>query len=310
MMADATIYAAAQWLSEHSRACMLLLALVAFVLEFCAQKSQQRATTNPAPHWLPTWRTNGVLFAVSFLMFALLAPWIEPIFQQLLSGRTGLFTLADWPLVLRLVCGFVLLDFAGYWLHRAAHHFGWWWRLHQVHHSDISYNASTHFRQHPLAMLLAFTLHALLLWLLGIPVVSWVIYAAAANVHQLWQHMSLTAPAWLDRALRPVMVTQRFHRLHHHPERAMNDRNFGILLPWWDQLFGTAHDASHYPDTDRAHSGHRADSPTGVAGISSARAVSALACLAAPFMRVAAAAPVKSSPLSKKTRLARRRTSA
>ncbi|OYU42369.1 MAG: hypothetical protein CFE44_24375, partial [Burkholderiales bacterium PBB4] len=40
----------------------------------------------------------------------------------------------------------------------------------------------------------------------------------------------------------------RFHRLHHsigighesHGRSTLGGHNFGVLLPWWDMLFGTA----------------------------------------------------------------------
>jgi sterol desaturase/sphingolipid hydroxylase (fatty acid hydroxylase superfamily) len=35
-----------------------------------------------------------------------------------------------------------------------------------------------------------------------------------------------------------LWVSPRFHRVHHSLHTG--DHNFGVLLPWWDQLFGTA----------------------------------------------------------------------
>jgi sterol desaturase/sphingolipid hydroxylase (fatty acid hydroxylase superfamily) len=46
-------------------------------------------------------------------------------------------------------------------------------------------------------------------------------------------------PAWLDRALRVIMVTPDMHRVHHSILRRETDSNFGFNLPWWDRLFGT-----------------------------------------------------------------------
>ncbi|MPM71590.1 hypothetical protein SDC9_118558 [bioreactor metagenome] len=49
---------------------------------------------------------------------------------------------------------------------------------------------------------------------------------------------------WLGRVGEHVLVGPRFHRNHHmlrdpqRPER--HNCNFGQVLPWWDQLFGTA----------------------------------------------------------------------
>ena len=35
-------------------------------------------------------------------------------------------------------------------------------------------------------------------------------------------------------------MTPDFHRMHHRAERRFTDSNSGMLLPWWDHLFGTA----------------------------------------------------------------------
>ena len=79
-----------------------------------------------------------------------------------------------------------------------------------------------------------------LILLLGVPP------AAAVSV-QLFQlgmtvftHSNVYLPQWLDRALRPFIVTPDFHRLHHCSEIRHTDSNYGQALPWFDYLFGTA----------------------------------------------------------------------
>jgi sterol desaturase/sphingolipid hydroxylase (fatty acid hydroxylase superfamily) len=60
-------------------------------------------------------------------------------------------------------------------------------------------------------------------WVLGV-----VLYTALASyAHQL-QHANAELVFWMRR---PV------HRLHHVHD--MRDANFGILVDWWDRLFGT-----------------------------------------------------------------------
>lgn len=60
-------------------------------------------------------------------------------------------------------------------------------------------------------------------WMLGA-----LIYAALASyAHQL-QHANADLVFWMKR---PV------HRLHHNHD--MRQHNFGVLVDWWDRLFGT-----------------------------------------------------------------------
>jgi sterol desaturase/sphingolipid hydroxylase (fatty acid hydroxylase superfamily) len=277
-----TINVFAQWLSEHSHAIVLTLGALAFAAEAGMQWRSRRgsahghATAARSEYWLVTWRTNALLLAVTFALSKAVAPWVAPLATTLVHANVGALSLIEMPFALRIIIGMLLLDLAGYVMHRAAHRFGWWWRLHQVHHSDISYNASTHFRQHPFTFMVSLVFHVALLWALGIPLVSWVFYTLIANVHQLWQHAQMQLPAPLDQALRRFIVTQRFHQLHHHPDRALHDRNFGIMLPWWDRLFGTAHDA-------HAYARHQPNA-TGLAYINRQAALSLRACVCAPFV--------------------------
>ena len=54
---------------------------------------------------------------------------------------------------------------------------------------------------------------------------------------ELVQHAELP---WRYGRLYPVLVSPVFHSLHHSPERARHDSNYGKILSLWDFLFGTA----------------------------------------------------------------------
>ena len=43
----------------------------------------------------------------------------------------------------------------------------------------------------------------------------------------------------LERMLGPWLITPSIHRVHHSPERRLHDSNYGELITFWDQLFGT-----------------------------------------------------------------------
>jgi sterol desaturase/sphingolipid hydroxylase (fatty acid hydroxylase superfamily) len=54
----------------------------------------------------------------------------------------------------------------------------------------------------------------------------------------MFQHADLELP-WLERILGPWLITPATHRLHHSPDRATHDGNYGDLISLWDRLFGT-----------------------------------------------------------------------
>jgi sterol desaturase/sphingolipid hydroxylase (fatty acid hydroxylase superfamily) len=71
---------------------------------------------------------------------------------------------------------------------------------------------------------------------LGLPLWYW----APAYLVQLGfesvQHSDLR---WRYGRLYPVLVSPIFHAIHHSPDRARHDSNYGKILSIWDYLFAT-----------------------------------------------------------------------
>ncbi len=273
-----TLTATAQWLSDHTFAVTLCFALFAFLVE-SAFRPGTGITASPqsARHqWKSTWLTNVALLVCAMAVSWVLGLWVSPWFSEALSGRTGLLVWLGFDhgrSFAPVIIGIFLLDFVAYLLHRVMHSVPLLWRLHQVHHSDTAMNASTHFRQHPLSFIVTIALQLPILWLLGIPGISWVLYALLAAAVELWHHSAMSLPPGLDRSLRWFVVTPTFHRTHHSRERKFHDANYSAVFPVWDRLFGTV--AAAPAD---APLGLRRWQPTGAAGV-----VAVDACLAMPF---------------------------
>lgn len=277
----------AQWLSDHSFVITLSLALAAFVAEGLWRvrtRTSQKSTSTVIEPWAGTWLANALLLAVAMAVSWSLEPWLSPWFTQALSGKTGLlvwFGFDHNPSIAHIILGIFLLDFVAYALHRMMHGVPIFWSVHQVHHSDTEMNASTHFRQHPLALIPTIAMQLPLLWLLGIPGVSWVLYAVLASVVELWHHATFRLPAGVDRWLSFIAITPNFHRTHHHPERLFHDANYGSVFSLWDRLFGTVASAPL-----NATTGLREWRPTRANGTHSF-----WACLLMPFQRARSAVP-------------------
>ena len=136
----------------------------------------------------------------------------------------------------------VLLDFAGYWVHRWQHRFAIWWELHAVHHSQQQLSLWSDDRNHVLDDLVLASLFALLALVFGVPPSQYVVLVAVTNLAQSLQHVNARVPfGWL---LERVLISPAFHRRHHAigygHEGTHYGCNFGVLLPCWDMLFRTA----------------------------------------------------------------------
>jgi sterol desaturase/sphingolipid hydroxylase (fatty acid hydroxylase superfamily) len=140
----------------------------------------------------------------------------------------------------------VVLDFFNYWVHRGQHQFEWWWRLHSLHHAQRQMTMWSDNRNHLLDDLVRDVLMVLLAQLIGVAPGQFVAITAFTQLSESFQHANLRL--WFGRVGERLWVSPRFHRLHHsvglgHESAGKNTlggANFGVLLPWWDMLFGTA----------------------------------------------------------------------
>jgi len=143
----------------------------------------------------------------------------------------------------------IVLDFFDYWLHRGQHRFRWWWALHSLHHSQQHMNLWSDDRNHLLDDLLRDVCMAAIALAIGVAPAQYVLLVSVSRVLQSLQHANVRIHfGWLGERL---LVSPRFHRTHHaigigHESRGreLGGCNFGVLLPIWDVLFGTANFAT------------------------------------------------------------------
>ncbi|MEO8461400.1 MAG: sterol desaturase family protein [Dokdonella sp.] len=134
----------------------------------------------------------------------------------------------------------MVLDFAIYWQHRAFHAWPWFWRAHRVHHTDILFDTTLGVRFHPFEILPSYAWKLLIIALLGAASTAVAIYEATLLAFSLFSHANISIPSAFDRALRKIVITPDWHRVHHSVHRDETNSNFGNFLSIWDRSFGTA----------------------------------------------------------------------
>ncbi len=159
----------------------------------------------------------------------------------------------DLPLVSFLIY-LLVMDFCDYWLHRGQHQFEWWWRLHALHHSQRQMTMWSDNRNHLLDDLIRDLLLVSVAQLIGVAPAQFVAIVAVTQLSESFQHANLRL--WFGRWGERLWISPRFHRLHHSigighesPGKILGGHNFGVLLPWWDMLFGTANFEQRYDPT-------------------------------------------------------------
>jgi sterol desaturase/sphingolipid hydroxylase (fatty acid hydroxylase superfamily) len=185
------------------------------------------------------------------VLFFTLDPVMDDFFGELrVLGLPTWHLDALWPgvtdqPVLSFALYLVVFDFLGYWIHRGQHQFRWWWSLHALHHSQQQMTLWSDNRNHLLDDVLGDVCVVLLAQLIGVAPGQFIAIVAFTQLSESLQHANLRL--WFGRVGERLWVSPRFHRLHH--SIALENRNFGVLLPWWDMLFGTANFDVRYDPT-------------------------------------------------------------
>lgn len=140
------------------------------------------------------------------------------------------------PGILVYVIAFLVLDFAGYWVHRIAHRYNIFWNNHIIHHSSEEFNLACALRQSISEILKIFTIFLLPAALLGVPASVIAVIAPIQLFAQFWYHTQhIHKMGWLEK----VIVTPSHHRVHHAINPQYIDKNFAQIFIIWDKLFGT-----------------------------------------------------------------------
>ena len=142
----------------------------------------------------------------------------------------------EMPLPLRLFCYFLIADFGHYWIHRLMHmkHV---WRIHKWHHSPTHMYWLAGFRA-TIPQDVIVNLPYLFAYSFLDLSPSWMelVIGIFNNLQNDWMHANIV---WRSNWLEWLIVTPRYHHIHHsdRPEHYM--ANLATLFTVWDRLFGT-----------------------------------------------------------------------
>jgi len=126
-------------------------------------------------------------------------------------------------------------DFIYYWLHRFDHEIRLFWAVHVTHHSSAHMNFTVGFRSSVFQPLYRFIYFIPLAWL-GFKPLDIVFIYSATQIWGIFVHTDLIRKmGWLEF----ILVTPSHHRVHHASNPKYLDKNMGMFLIVWDQLFGT-----------------------------------------------------------------------
>ena len=197
------------------------------------------------------------------LFFSIDPVW-DSVMGQLHVWGLPAFHLDDlWPGItdrswVSLILYLLAFDFVDYWIHRGQHRWRWWWQLHALHHSQRQMTVWSDNRNHLLDDIVRDVIVVFVAQLIGVAPGQFVAIVAFTQLSESLQHANIRL--WFGPVGERLWISPRFHRRHHavgigHEARApirnpkVKGNNFGVLLPWWDMLFGTANFDLRYDPT-------------------------------------------------------------
>ena len=163
-------------------------------------------------------------------------PIVGPVQGLAERGRLGLLRQFPLPRALRVILGFLLLDYTLYLWHWLNHRAPLLWRFHAVHHVDLDLDTTTGLRFHFGEMALAAGFRAAQVLLLGVDRDTLRLWQQLLVVSVVFQHSNLELPIELERRLNAILVTPRMHGIHHSTRADETDSNYSSLLSCWDRL--------------------------------------------------------------------------
>ena len=182
---------------------------------------------------------NLLMGAINWALARLLIPGGLVVVAFYAEGRLwGLWEQFGLNGVAELFLSIVLLDLAIWGQHLVSHKWRWLWRIHRVHHLDISMDASTAVRFHPAEIIISLAYKTILIVSLGISPLAIASFEIMLAASAMFNHANLNLPIKLDTVLRKLIVTPDMHRIHHSTDRVEHDSNYGFFFSFWDRLFG------------------------------------------------------------------------
>ncbi len=137
---------------------------------------------------------------------------------------------------LTYIIAFMVLDFAGYCVHRIQHEFNFFWNGHIIHHSSEEFNLACALRQSISSIANVFFVFLLPAALLGVPDTVIAIIAPLHLFAQFWYHtIHINKMGFLEK----IIVTPSHHRVHHAINPEYIDKNYSQIFIFWDKMFGT-----------------------------------------------------------------------
>jgi sterol desaturase/sphingolipid hydroxylase (fatty acid hydroxylase superfamily) len=196
------------------------------------------------------WPINLGLAAFNSLIMRLsIGSWAYLSAVNATENSIGLLNAFAAPKWLAIVVTLLFLDFVIYCQHIISHRWIVLWRLHQVHHTDLAFDATTAVRFHPLEIVISMCYKTLCVYIIGANPWAVLVFEILLNGAATFNHSNINLPSTLNKIMRTVLVTPDMHRIHHSTDPIEYNSNYGFCLSCWDRVCNTYTPEPKQPQT-------------------------------------------------------------
>lgn len=193
------------------------------------------------PEWKMTWpsfRRDLKYMAVNGGIAGLLKLGLGWLALDMSRLNTGI--VAGTSIFVEFVSLLLVFEFFQYWYHRLSHEGSgrwgaWLWSVHVPHHLPNKVYLLMHAVGHPLNFLVSLATVQLPLVVLGARPESIFLFNALMGLQGLLSQYNVDIKAG---PLNYLLVGTELHRFHHSAD-IHEAKNYGVLTPFWDLVFGT-----------------------------------------------------------------------
>lgn len=154
------------------------------------------------------------------------------------ANHLGLFHYLEFnSSILLLILSILILDLSIYFQHYLFHKIPFFWKFHQIHHSDDSLDISTALRFHPIEIIFSVLYKNIIIIIFGIDPKNIIIFEIILNSMSMFNHSNFLIKRKIERVFRLIIVTPQMHYTHHSILSKKQCTNYGFNFSFWDRIF-------------------------------------------------------------------------
>lgn len=212
---------------------LFIMALIFVPIELAFPKNKSQSKFHPE------WRTDLVYFGISHLAIQLFGVITQKP-AEAFFGWMDLEQIQLWvkglPFVVELFLALFLTDLFQYWAHRIFHTHHYLWRFHSIHHSIQNMDWLAGSRLHFIDIFFTRSISYIPLYVLGFSTLTFNVSIIFIAIHTVLIHANTSINFGF---LKYILTTPQYHHWHHCKEPRYYGKNFAVVFPFIDRVFGT-----------------------------------------------------------------------